>query len=95
MLTFLHAVSSFENSVFVGYAVLINRIFSETSYTSIVAWWLDIDMAQLPEGCPFTASPASLTIVRRTRQGHSQIERLNDMLHLYQAELVSGLPVLS
>ncbi|MCH8295437.1 histidine phosphatase family protein [Candidatus Poribacteria bacterium] len=60
---------------------------------SIVAWWLGMDLAQLPEGCPFTASPGSLTILRRRSRGHSQIERLNDLAHLYQAGLLSGLPV--
>ena len=50
--------------------------------SNIVVWWLGLPLDTLPERTCFTASPGSLSILKRNRFGNPVVERLNDRSHL-------------
>ena len=50
--------------------------------SNIVVWWLGLPLDVLPERTCFSASPGSLSILKKNRCGNPIIERLNDRAHL-------------
>ncbi|EGO63947.1 histidine phosphatase family protein [Acetonema longum] len=60
------------------------------SIKTIVAWWIDVDIASLEKlHVSFDISPASITVLRRNKWQESTIERLNDTAHLYAAGMAA------
>jgi 2,3-bisphosphoglycerate-dependent phosphoglycerate mutase len=50
--------------------------------SNIVVWWLGIPLEVLPERTCFSATPGSLSVLKKNRHGNPVIERLNDRAHL-------------
>lgn len=60
------------------------------SIKTIIAWWIDVDIANLEKlQVSFDISPASITVLRRNKWQESTIERLNDTAHLYAAGIAA------
>lgn len=50
--------------------------------SNIIVWWLGIPLDVLPERTCFSATPGSLSILKRNGYGNAVVERLNDRAHL-------------
>jgi len=50
--------------------------------SNLVVWWLGLPLDALPERTCFSASPGSLSILKKSEYGNAVIERLNDRAHL-------------
>ncbi len=57
---------------------------------NIIAWWLQLATDMLDK-VSFTASPASISVLRLNQWNERTIERLNDTAHLYAAGLSDGM----
>lgn len=58
------------------------------SLSNIVVWWLGLELDHLNERTPFSALPASITILNKNREGKNTLIRLGDVAHLYADGLV-------
>ena len=50
--------------------------------SNIVVWWLGIPLDVLPERTCFSATPGSLSVLKKNRHGNPAIGQLNDRAHL-------------
>lgn len=53
------------------------------SLNNVVVWWLGLELDHLNERTPFSALPASITILNKNREGKNSLIRLGDIAHLY------------
>lgn len=52
------------------------------SLSNVVIWWLGIPLDVLPETTCFSATPGSMSVLKKNRYGNPVVERLNDTSHL-------------